>query len=94
MHQCFIGSLCHEKADESQPIGFAAAAILQSSSRVLAECLEQAREAGEIPQDQDPAALASFIGAAWEGALLRMKTDRQIGPLRVFIDQLERLLKA
>ena len=94
LHQCFIGSLCHEKADESQPIGFAAAAILQSSSRVLAECLEQAREAGEIPQDQDPAALASFIVAAWEGALLRMKTDRQIGPLRVFIDQLERLLKA
>ncbi|MEH6564107.1 MAG: TetR family transcriptional regulator C-terminal domain-containing protein [Halopseudomonas sp.] len=92
-HQCFIGSLCHEKADESQPIGFAAAAILQRSSQVLAECLEQARAAGEIASDQDPAALASFIGAAWEGALLRMKTDRQIAPLRVFIAQLERLLQ-
>ncbi len=93
-HQCFIGSLCHEKADESQPIGYAAAAILQRSSQVLAECLEQARDAGEISPDQDPAALAGFIGAAWEGALLRMKTDRQIAPLRVFIDQLERLLRA
>ncbi|GAA6131085.1 TetR/AcrR family transcriptional regulator [Halopseudomonas sabulinigri] len=93
-HQCFIGSLCHEKADESQPIGYAAAAILQRSSQVLAECLEQARTVGEISPDQDPAALASFIGAAWEGALLRMKTDRQIAPLRVFIDQLERLLSA
>ncbi|MEH6492052.1 TetR/AcrR family transcriptional regulator [Halopseudomonas sp.] len=93
-HQCFIGSLCHEKADESQPIGYAAAAILQRSSQVLAECLEQARAAGEISQDQDPVALAGFIGAAWEGALLRMKTDRQIAPLRVFIDQLERLLRA
>lgn len=93
-HQCFIGSLCHEKADESQPIGFAAAAILQGSSQVLADCLAQARDAGEIPQDQDPVALASFIGAAWEGALLRMKTDRQIAPLRIFINQLERLLQA
>ncbi|WP_285285694.1 hypothetical protein, partial [Klebsiella pneumoniae] len=33
-----------------------------------------------------------FLSPAWEGALLRMKIDRQIGPLRVFIEQLERLL--
>ncbi len=92
-HQCFIGSLCHEKADESQPIGYAASAILKRSSDVLAGGLAQARDAGELPAGQDPQALAHFIGSAWEGALLRMKIDRQIAPLRVFIDQLERLLQ-
>ncbi len=92
-HQCFIGSLCHEKAGDSQPIGYAASAILNRSSQVLADCLAQARDAGELPADQDPQALGTFIGAAWEGALLRMKVDRQIAPLRVFIDQLERLLR-
>lgn len=91
-HQCFIGSLCHEKADESQPIGYAASAILKRSSDLLADCLEQAKAAGELPAQSDSQALAGFIGAAWEGALLRMKIDRQIGPLRVFIEQLERLL--
>ncbi|WP_304639050.1 TetR/AcrR family transcriptional regulator [Pseudomonas sp.] len=91
-HQCFIGSLCHEKAEESQPIGYAASAILQRSTDVLAGCLQQAQAAGELSAEQDPCALAAFIGAAWEGALLRMKIDRQIEPLRVFITQLERLL--
>ena len=90
--QCFIGSLCHEMADESQPIGCAASAVFNRSSELLADCLEQARQAGELAADQDPAALAGFIGAAWEGALLRMKLDRQVAPLRAFIDQLERLL--
>tara|TARA_R110000822_G_scaffold29940_6_gene87642 strand:+ start:6059 stop:6670 length:612 start_codon:yes stop_codon:yes gene_type:complete len=91
-HQCFIGSLCHEKAGDSQPIGYAASAILNRSSQLLADCLVQAKEAGELAADQDPQALGAFIGAAWEGALLRMKVDRQIAPLRVFIGQLERLL--
>lgn len=91
-HQCFIGSLCHEKAGESQPIGYAASAILKRSTEVLAACLEQAQAAGEVSAEQDPLALAAFIGAAWEGALLRMKIDRQIQPLQVFILQLERLL--
>ncbi|MFN3581903.1 MAG: TetR/AcrR family transcriptional regulator, partial [Pseudomonas sp.] len=59
-HQCFIGSLCHEKADESQPIGYAASAILNRSSQLLADCLEQAREAGELATDQDPEALGAF----------------------------------
>ncbi|KKO02101.1 hypothetical protein LCGC14_0109630 [marine sediment metagenome] len=92
-HQCFIGSLCHEKAGESQPIGYAASAILQRSSDLLSSCLEQAKAAGEVAADQDAKALGAFIGAAWEGALLRMKIDRQINPLRIFIDQLERLLR-
>ena len=92
-HQCFIGSLCHEKADESQPIGYAASAILKRSSGLLADCLAQAREQGEIAADQDPVELATFISAAWEGALLRMKVDRQVEPLRTFIGQLERLLR-
>ncbi len=92
-HQCFIGSLCHEMTEESQPIGYAASAILQRSNQILADCLGEACAAGELPADQDPVALAGFISAAWEGALLRMKVDRQIGPLHGFIQQLERLLQ-
>lgn len=92
-HRCFIGSLCHEMAEQSQPIGYAASAILQRSNQVLADCLSEARAAGQLAADQDPVMLAGFISAAWEGALLRMKVDRQIGPLHGFIHQLERLLQ-
>ena len=66
---------------------------LKRSSGLLADCLKEAREQGEIAADQEPVELATFIGAAWEGALLRMKVDRQVEPLRTFITQLERLLR-
>ena len=91
-YHCFIGSLSFEMAELSQPIGSQVEAILLRSVEVLASCLEQARDAGEIDRDIDCQALAEFIGNAWEGALLRMKVGRNVMPLNSFLTQLERLL--
>ena len=91
-HHCFIGSLSFEMAELSQPIGRRVEGILQRSVAILAACLEQARQMKEIDADTDCAALAQFIGNAWEGALLRMKVGRTVAPLQIFLAQLERLL--
>lgn len=91
-YHCFIGSLSFEMAELSQPIGRQVEVILLRSVEVLAACLEQAQDAGEIDPTTDCRALAEFIGNAWEGALLRMKVGRSVVPLEVFLAQLERLL--
>ncbi len=91
-HHCFIGSLSFEMAELSRPIGQQVEAILLRSVQLLADCLEQARAAGEVDAGTDCLALAEFIGNAWEGALLRMKVGRSVAPLNIFLTQLERLL--
>ncbi|RJG10384.1 TetR family transcriptional regulator [Pseudomonas cavernicola] len=91
-YHCFIGSLSFEMAELCQPIGTQVESILQRSVEILAQCLTAAREAGELPAETDCAALAEFIGNAWEGALMRMKVGASAAPLNVFLNQLERLL--
>ncbi len=91
-YHCFIGSLSFEMAELCQPIGTQVESILQRSVEILAQCLTAAREAGELPAETDCAALAEFIGNAWEGALMRMKVGASAAPLKVFLHQLERLL--
>jgi len=91
-YHCFIGSLSFEMAELCQPIGTQVESILNRSGQILAECLAAAREDGELPSETDCAALAEFIGNAWEGALMRMKVGVSVASLNVFLNQLERLL--
>ena len=91
-NHCFIGSLSFEMAELSQPIGQRVESILRHSIAILSNCLEEARQDGELEPDTDCQALAEFIGNAWEGALLRMKVGRSVAPLTIFLSQLERLL--
>ncbi|MGV8489046.1 TetR family transcriptional regulator C-terminal domain-containing protein, partial [Pseudomonas aeruginosa] len=60
-------------AELSPPIAATVESILQASAQILQDCLEQAREAGELAADEDCASLAGFIGFAWQGALARFK---------------------
>lgn len=91
-YHCFIGSLSFEMAELSSPIGQQVEAILVRSVELLAACVEQACEKGDIPAQTDCLALAEFIGNAWEGALLRMKVGNSVAPLKIFLTQLEHLL--
>ena len=79
-------------AEPSQPIGEQVESILQRSVDILAQCLTEAREAGELSANTDCVELAEFIANAWEGTLMRMKAGANAAPLGVFVHQLERLL--
>lgn len=88
-YHCFIGSLSFEMAELSPPIAAKVESILQASARILQDCLEQAREAGELAADEDCASLAGFIGFAWQGALARFKVGAGLAPLNAFMSRLE-----
>ena len=47
-------------------------------------CLTEARRTGELPSGMDPQETAEFILNSWEGALIRMKVQRDDKPLRAF----------
>jgi len=91
-YHCFIGSLSFEMAGDCPSIGSQVESILKRSVAILAQCLTDARQAGELPRHTDCAALAEFIANAWEGALMRMKVRGSVASLEVFLNQLERLL--
>ncbi|MCO1851964.1 TetR/AcrR family transcriptional regulator, partial [Pseudomonas aeruginosa] len=93
-YHCFIGSLSFEMAELSPPIAATVESILQASAQILQDCLEQAREAGELAADEDCASLAGFIGFAWQGALARFKVGAGLAPLNAFMSRLELLLRA
>lgn len=91
-HHCFIGSLSFEMAGECVPIASQVESILRRSVAILAQSLTVARDAGELPENTDCAALAEFVANAWEGALMRMKVRNSAASLSIFLAQLERLL--
>jgi TetR/AcrR family transcriptional regulator, transcriptional repressor for nem operon len=91
-YHCFIGSLSFEMVADCQPIARQVESILERSVAILAHCLTEARDVGELLPTTDCMALAEFIANAWEGALMRMKVRGSVTSLEVFLKQLERLL--
>ena len=83
---CLVGNLSQELADQSE-------AFRPGSRRSSKRCAigtpsasKKAQEAGEIAPDLDVVELAEFCLGSWQGAILRAKAARSIGPIRTFID--------
>lgn len=83
---CLIGNLGQELSAQSDVFRARLDQVFRGWERRLGECLAAAREAGDIPADQDVEALASFILAGWEGAILRAKMVKSTQPMQGFID--------
>ncbi|MCC5857125.1 MAG: TetR family transcriptional regulator C-terminal domain-containing protein [Ectothiorhodospiraceae bacterium] len=52
----------------------------------IADCLEEARRQGDLPEDTDPAHLANLLLNCWEGAALRSRLLRDPAPLEAMLD--------
>lgn len=85
---CPFGNLAQEMADLSPEMREALRAVLDAVSARIGAVLEEARQCGELAPGLDPQEAASFVMDAFEGALLRMKTQKDIEPLA----RLERML--
>ncbi|TQV85367.1 TetR/AcrR family transcriptional regulator [Aliikangiella coralliicola] len=86
---CLIGNLCLEMSDENPAIRDTANRIMDDYVNSIAECLTQAREAGELHTSTNVKELAEFIHCAWEGTLMRMKASKACEPFNIFRSQLE-----
>ena len=84
-HGCPIGNLSQELASQNEKFRTRLEQVFIAWQRRLADCLEQARQAGEIAADSDVERLAEFLLMGWEGAILRAKVTQSVKPMRDFI---------
>jgi len=85
---CLIGNLGQELASQSEVFRARLDRVLGDWEDSIARCLEEARRRGDLTGDPDCGALASFILASWEGAVLRAKVTRSAVPLERFVELL------
>ena len=80
---CLMGNFTAELADPCAPIREKLAALYQQWTQAIRACLDEAQAAGSLP-GVDCEALAGFLIAAWEGAVLRSKVERDGAALAQF----------
>lgn len=81
---CLIGDFSLEASFHSKLIRRRLQEIFLEWRAPFAECVAEAQTAGEIDSRFDPADLAEFLLASWEGAILRMKVERSSAALERF----------
>lgn len=82
---CLVGNFSTELADQSRLIRDRLASTFAAWSRPIEACIRDAQKAGEISRDIDPSALADFLLNSFEGAMLRMKVEKDSSPLDHFM---------
>jgi len=83
---CLLGGLGQELSGVSEVFRQKVEQCFSEIGRRIAECLEQAREAGDLPADSDPKRLASLLVDCWEGAALRSRLKGSAAPLDLMLD--------
>lgn len=95
---CLIGNLAAEVAQASEVCRERLLAAQLAWRERLAGLIRAGQELGEIRSDMEPHALSGLTWSVWEGALLRMKVESDVRPLResmaLVLDQIYRPLPA
>jgi TetR/AcrR family transcriptional repressor of nem operon len=83
---CLIGNFGAEVSDHSELIRVAVLASLLAWTGLVAGALTEARTAGSVRADLDPAATARFVVNAWEGTLVDARASRSAEAFDPFFD--------
>ncbi|MDX8444323.1 TetR/AcrR family transcriptional regulator [Mesorhizobium captivum] len=81
---CMIGNLSLETAVHSEPLRRRLVDIFERWRQPFAACIAEGQAAGEITNAFDAEDLADFLLSSWQGAMLRMKVERNPEPLERF----------
>lgn len=81
---CLIGDLSIEASCHSEALRKQLAAIYLEWRAPFAACIREGQDAGEIAVTFPAEELAEFLLASWEGAILRMKVERNPAALERF----------
>jgi len=81
---CLIGDFSLEAAPQSEMLRTRLAEIFAEWRCPFATCIAEGQAAGEIATTFAPEELAEFLLSSWEGAILRMKVERNAEPLERF----------
>jgi len=83
---CLVAKLATEVAEASPQMRVALKMEFDRWIELLTVCIREAQQAGEIPGEHNPAALAEFIYTSWEGALIRMQVNHDLSSIDNFLD--------
>jgi TetR/AcrR family transcriptional regulator, transcriptional repressor for nem operon len=83
---CLLGGLGQELAAASDVFRRKIDGCIATIAERLAGCLADARTAGELAKDADPAQLANVLVDCWEGAALRSRLKESPAPLMAMLD--------
>jgi len=78
---CPIGNLMQEMSDLNEAFRERVGRVYALMVEAIAQCLAEAKEQGDIPEDLDAAQTAQFILNSWEGAIMHMKLVKDDTPL-------------
>ena len=81
---CLIGDFSLEAAPQSEILRTRLAEIFAEWRAPFAACIAEGQATGEIARAFAPEDLADFLLSSWEGAILRMKVERNAEPLERF----------
>jgi TetR/AcrR family transcriptional repressor of nem operon len=81
---CLLGNMTMELADVNDNFQAQFKKYFREFNSYFEQCLMNAQKHGEISTDEDYKRLASFIINSWYGALIRMKADKSVKPLKDF----------
>ncbi|MFQ5491755.1 MAG: TetR family transcriptional regulator C-terminal domain-containing protein [Phycisphaerae bacterium] len=92
---CLVGNLGAELGDCSEPCRQAMAEAMGGVKERFQRVLALGQDQGSVRKDIPAQELADFLVSAWQGALIRMKVEASLDPLRQFIDLvLDQMVKA
>ena len=83
---CLLGGLGQELSGANELFRRKIEGCVASIAGRLAQCLEEARAAGDLPPGIDARAMAELLVNAWEGAALRSRLVRSRRPLDAVLD--------
>ena len=89
---CLLGNLAIEMGDVNREMGSVVDRDFSAFESLFANCLTEAKEAGELNPSSDVEKLAEFIWNSWEGTILRMKASKSSRPLNIFQDILHKII--
>lgn len=83
---CLLGGLGQELSGANEVFRRKIEKCFTQISTRTADCLEEARQRGDIPADSDPRRMASLLVDCWEGAALRSRLRGNPSSLTAMLD--------
>ncbi|MGV1037197.1 MAG: TetR family transcriptional regulator C-terminal domain-containing protein, partial [Candidatus Nanopelagicales bacterium] len=83
---CLLGGLGQELSGSNEVFRLKIENCFSYIAERIASCLDEARDAGDIPADADTAAMANLLVDCWEGAALHSRLRRSPAPLNSMLD--------
>lgn len=81
---CLLGNLMGEIGDTSELCRASLQLAVHRYRNLLQTGLEKAQREGSVRTDKCSTLMADLLVDAWQGALLRMKIEQSVSPLRAF----------